>query len=149
MHTAHREFTYSRITSQAAKESIGNEINLELAVRVSAHQITYPDYLAVQSLGNCFQNRPLCQEFGTDIFVGNILSDVQIIFTENSGHWRNTVRTLSRNGNRRNLDQSAAVILTEIDQIFHTLHINSFQYIISRKMLYAGSTVNDGAEFVF
>ena len=39
MHTAHREFTYSRITSQAAKESIGNEINLELAVRVSAHQI--------------------------------------------------------------------------------------------------------------
>ena len=118
MHTAHREFTYSRITSQAAKESIGNEINLELAVRVSAHQITYPDYLAVQSLGNCFQNRPLCQEFGTDIFVGNILSDVQII-------------------------------LTEIDQIFHTLHINSFQYIISRKMLYAGSAVNDGAEFVF
>ena len=127
MHTAHREFTYSRITSQAAKESIGNEINLELAVRVSAHQITYPDYLAVQSLGNCFQNRPLCQEFGADIFVGNILSDVQIIFTENSGHWRNTVRTLSRNGNRRNLDQSAAVILTEIDQILHTLHINYFK----------------------
>ena len=56
---------------------------------------------------------------------------------------------VENSGNRRNLEQSAAVILTEIDQIFHTLHINSFQYIISRKMLYAGSAVNDGAEFVF
>ena len=91
MHAADREFANRLIASEAPQESVCNKVNLEFTVRVSAHQITHTDDLCVKSAGNSFQYRSFCQELGTDIFIGNTLSDIQVVFTEDSVLWRNTL----------------------------------------------------------
>ena len=91
MHAAHRELANCLISSEASQESVGNKVNLEFTVRVSAHQITYTDDLCIKSTGNRFQYRTLCKELRADIFIGNTLSDIQIIFTKDSVHRWNTI----------------------------------------------------------
>ena len=148
MHAAHRELANCLISSEASQESVGNKVNLEFPVGISAHQVTYTDDLCIESTGNSFQYGAFRKELRTDVFIGNALSDIQIIFPEDSVHRRNTIRTFSCNGYSRNLDQPAAVVFTELNQILNTMDVDLFQYITGGKVLHTGCTVNQCPEFI-
>ena len=83
MHTADREFANGFIASYATQESIGNKVDLKLTVRISAHQISYTDNFSIQTDRNRFQYSSFRKEFCTDIFVCDILSDIEVILSEN------------------------------------------------------------------
>ena len=91
MHTSDRELAYSLISSQTAQESVGNKVNLELTIRISAHKISHTHNLSIKSVCDSFKYYSLGEELRTDIFIRNTLSNIQIIFTKKSGHRRNTI----------------------------------------------------------